>query len=415
MTVGVVRSNPYWWTVVALCFVALCMIYSARSSLGLMMPFWEQEPGWSRPFASSAGALVLALMACSSPFVGNLLDRVGPRLILVGGLVCVAIGVLLTAQASAEWELILFYSIFVGLGSGAIAMPLVSTTVALYFTENRGPATGIGFSGATGGQLAALPALGLLVTTVGWRGTYVVLGLVIAALAAAAWYLVGNRPRPTPSGEPSPLAVPDGIGPRLGMLARNPTFLLLLGGFTICGFTTAGVIEVHFLPYAAVCGFEPLEGATAYGVHGGFNMLSVIVFGFLADRVNRPRLLGTVYFVRGLLFVLLLYVAGSLPLLFLFAALFGFLNFATLPLMASIVASQIGVRIMGLTMGLIFAGHWAGAAVGAYFGGVIYELSARYDWVWIASVMLAFVAALLSFLIREPREPTGLRPAAVPA
>jgi MFS family permease len=411
------RSNPYGWTVVGLCFGALCMIYAARSTLGLMMPFWETEPGWSRPFASSAGALALALMACSSPFAGNLLDRIGPRWILAGGLLCVAAGALLTSQAEAEWELILYYSIFVGIGSGTVALPLVSTTVALFFTDKqRGPATGIGFSGATGGQLAALPVLGLLVTTIGWRETYVVLGVVIVGLAVVAWQLVGNRPRPSLAREPAPVAVPDGIGARLGSLAGNRTFLLLLGGFVICGFTTAGVIEVHLLPYAAICGFAPLEGATAYGVHGAFNLLGVIIFGFLTERAHRPRLLGTLYFVRALLFVLLMYVGDSLMLLFVFAALFGFLNFATLPPIASLVASQIGVRIMGLTMGLIFAGHWAGAAVGAHFGGEIYRLTARYDGLWLVSVALALLAALLSYLVREDRAPPAtLRPIAVPS
>ena len=79
--------------------------------------------------------------------------------------------------------------------------------------------------------------------------------------------------------------------------------ILLLGGFTICGFTTAGVIEVHFQPYAVSCGFLPTEGATAYGVHGLFNMLGVIMFGFLADRLNRPMLLGAIYLIRATLFV----------------------------------------------------------------------------------------------------------------
>jgi MFS family permease len=412
MVLRIVKSNPYGWMVVGLCFTALCLIYAARSSLGLMMPFWEMDPGWSRPFASAGGALVLVLMACCSPFAGNLLDRLGPRLVLVAGLACVAIGVLLTAQAEAEWEFILFYSLLIGIGSGAVAMPLVSTAVALHFEVNRGLATGIGFSGATGGQMFALPVLGVLVTTVGWRATYVALGLAIAALAVVSWRLVGSRPHTARAAGPTPVAVPDSLGDRLRLLSRSATFWLLLGGFSICGFTTAGVIEVHLLPYAAVCGFAPLEGATAYGVHGGFNLLGILVFGVLADRVHRPRLLAAVYSVRAILFVLLMQVSGSLPLLFLFAALFGFFSFATTPLIASLVASQIGVRIMGLTMGLIFAAHWAGAAVGAYFGGVIYEWSARYDWVWIVSVMLALAAALLSILVPETREPPRVPAAA---
>ena len=100
---------------------------------------------------------------------------------------------------------------------------------------------------------------------------------------------------------------------------------------------------------------------------------------------------------------MLFYVAGNLPLLFFFAAAFGFTSFATLPVLASIVASRIGVGIMGLAMGIIFAGHWAGAAFGAFLGGELYRLYANYDWMWIVALLAVLFAGFLSLCIPEER------------
>lgn len=406
---ALLRSNPFGWLVVAICFAALMAVYATRSSIGLMMTFWEVEPGWPRGLASNAGALALLLMAVVSPFAGNLIDRFGPRNVCAGGLLCVAAGILATAAATEDWHLIAFYGGLIGIGSGAIAMPMVSAAVARYFVSGRGLANGIGFSGATGGQLLALPVLGAMVVVLGWRGTYTTLGAVTLAVAAVAWVALRRPPQVSEETDSQVLAP---IGERLRYVLSSGTFWLLAIGFLICGFSTAGVIEVHLLPYAEFCGFAPIEGATAYGVHGGFNMIGVVLFGFLSDRLHRPRLLASVYFIRVLLFVLLTQIAGSLPLLFVFAALYGFLNFAAMPVIAHIIASRMGVGVIGLAMGLIFGGHWLGAAIGAYLGGAFYTLWARYDELWvIAALAVALAGCLALFVPEDRRREPALQPA----
>ena len=409
MIADALRGNPFGWLVVAICFAALMAVYATRSSIGLMMTFWEVEPGWGRDLASNAGALGLFLMAIVSPFAGNLIDRFGPRIVCAGGLFCVAVGILATSAATRDWQLIAFYGGLIGIGSGAIAMPMVSAAVARYFAHGRGLASGIGFSGATGGQLVALPLLGALVVALGWRGTYTALGVVTLAVAAIAWLALRRPPQVSEELDDQTLAP---LGERLRYVLSSGTFWLLAIGFLICGFSTAGVIEVHLLPYAEFCGFAPIEGATAYGVHGGMNMIGVVLFGFLSDKLHRPRLLASVYFTRVALFVLLTQIAGSLPLLFVFAALYGFLNFAAMPVIAHIIASRMGVGVIGLAMGLIFGGHWLGAAVGAYLGGAFYSLWARYDELWIVAALAVALAGCLSLFVPEDRrrEP-ALQPA----
>ncbi len=400
MIAQAIRANPHGWLVVGICFVSLMLVYAVRSSLGLMLPFWEDDPGWTRDLSSDAGAVVLILMAISSPIAGNLIDRYGPRPVCTGGLACLGVGVLAVTVSSAGWHLIVSYGVLIGIGAGTIAMPMVSAAVAIYFKSNQGLASGIGFSGATGGQFFAMPALGVLVTWIGWRGTYVTMGVAIFIFAAAVWLMLrGGKPRQAAQDT----VARDSLGARLKILGTSSTFWLLFVGFIVCGFTTAGVIEVHLLPYAEFSGFGAIEGATAYGILGGFNMLGVILFGLLADRMHRPRLLAGLFFVRAILFVVLLFVAGNLPLLFFFSAAYGLTSFATLPVMASIVASRIGVGMMGLAMGIIFAGHWAGGAFGAFLGGALYRLYSNYHWMWIVALIAVLFAGFLSLCIPEER------------
>jgi MFS family permease len=119
--------------------------------------------------------------------------------------------------------------------------------------------------------------------------------------------------------------------------------------------------------------------------------------------MNRPLLLGGIYIMRALSFILLMYIADDPALLFIFAVAFGLFDYSTVPVTASLVASHIGLRIMGLTMGILSAGHALGAAVGLFLAGRIFDLFQHYAWTWSASLGLALVAGVLCFLIRENR------------
>jgi MFS family permease len=287
-------------------------------------------------------------------------------------------------------------------------MHVASTTIALYFTENRGIATGIGGAGSTSGQLLIIPILALVLTTVGWRLSYVTLAVLALALMPVVMIFVKSGRIATANAR-SIAGPADPLGQRLGFLLRSPVFHALFWSYVVCGFTTSGVIETHMLPYAAACGFPPLDGATAYGVLSAFNLVGMLGAGYLSDRVHRPTLLATIYIVRGLSFILLMQIVGDLQLLFTFAVMFGLADYATVPVTASLVASHMGLRIMGLTMGLLTAGHQAGGALGAFLGGVLYDMFAQYDWVWSASIALALAAGLMVLTI--PGRGRDLRPA----
>ena len=402
-------TSPRGWLIVAALFLMLSIIITARNSMGLMMPFWKDDMGWSYKFVSTANAAMLITMAVIAPIVGSVIDRIGSRLIYATGMTVIGVVFILCSLMTEPWQLIALFSIVGGIAFAAMAPSLVSTTVAQHFTGRIGLATSIATSGSTGGQFALMPLLALLVTTTSWRQSYLLLGIAVLATSVVVFLLIGKEtPRPRPAkespGNPTMLST-------LKALSRVRTFWLLGGGFFICGFTTAGVIKVHLIPYAVSCGFPPVQSATAYGVLSLFSLIGMISYGWLSDRYHRPMLLASCYFVRALTFIMLMYITDNTSLLFAFAAMFGIFDYATFPIVASLVATHIGRNVMGITMGLIFALHSIGGALGSFMGGWLFGMFAQYDWVWMASVGLALFAALLSTLVRENREPQTLRSA----
>ena len=403
MTVRSVGGGVSGWVIVVVSFIALALTFAARSSVGVLMPIWEQELDWGRTLTSGGSSLVLAMMAVSSPLAGNLMDRYGPRPVFATGLALLGGAILVTSTISEEWQFLVIFGLVGGLGFGALSLLLASTAVAIYFVENRGLASGIAMSGSTGGQLPTLILLSILITSIGWRAAYVVFGMLLLLLVPVSLALIRRRPDPSPDQISGIDGIKDSLPGKLRYLCRDRTFLLLLAVFTLCGFTTAGVADVHFVPYAVSVGYPLTDSTSAYGVHGVFNLVGLLLAGFFADHLHRPKLLASIYALRGLSFVLLLFISADIKLMYLFAAIFGLLNFSVLPLVASLVAANIGVRIMGLTMGLVFAGHSLGGALGAFLGGYIYDAFDNYVWLWILSSGLSFAAAIFSIFVLETR------------
>lgn len=399
---GVVgRQSVLDWLVVGLGFTALSIGFSARANIGLAMAPMELELGWTRTGVSDAAAWALVIMAIVAPFAGNLVDKFGARLLLGFGLIALGAGMLGTSTVQNAWQFYLAYSLLGAIGFGTVATHVVSTAVSYRFSERQGLAVGIATSGSSAGQFLFVPIVALILAAFGWRASYVVLGFACLALSPIVFFLLrkegaGKSVRKKEALESLPI--------RLARLAKSGTFQLLFWSFFICGFTTTGVIETHFLPFAATCGFPPQESALAYGLLSAINLAGMVFAGWLTDRMNRPLLLGAIYIARAFSFLILLVAAKDIDLLFGFAVVFGVFDYSTVPPTASLVASHLGLKVMGLAMGLLSAGHALGGATGVFLAARIFDWSAKYDWVWLAAFGLAILAGLMAFAIRENRE-----------
>ncbi|UZF91262.1 MFS transporter [Bosea sp. NBC_00550] len=386
------------WLLVGFGFLALAISFSARATLGLVMPLLMQDFGWSRSFISGAAAATLLVMALTAPFAGHAADRYGVRATLTFGLLLVGIGCLLVASTNSPVVFLLGFSGIAAIGFGFVATHVVSTAVARLFDAQRGLATGIATSGATGGQFLIVPLVAVLLATFSWRWSFLAIGIACLALAPLLWWTLSAKDAPA-----APVRRPEShtLSTDLRFVLRQPAFHILFWSFLICGYTTAGVIETHLIPYAAYCGFGPVPSAAAYGILSAVNLAGMVGAGWLTDRMNRVALLGSIYLLRALTFLVLMRVGADYEMLVTFAVLFGAVDYATIPVTASLAASHLGLRVMGLTMGLISAGHSVGAAAGAFMGGYLVDMSARYDAVWLSAVALSLGAGAMVFLMRE--------------
>ncbi|GAB4168251.1 MAG: MFS transporter [Thalassobaculales bacterium] len=391
------RTLP--WPVILVGFISLAIAFSARAALGLSLPAWEAE-GWSRTAVSSVGALALVVVAAVAPFAGAIADRRGPRDVLGLGMVVVAAGAAVTMLAPAIWVLAAGFGLVSAIGFGLVATHVVSTAVARAAGARKGLAIGIATSGATAGQFLLVPLLAAILASAGWRWTFAAVALAALALAPVAARLL-------PAGGGAARGPRTGLAADLAYLAASPVFQLLFWSFLICGYTTAGVIETHLIPYAILCGFPPVAGATAYGLLSAVNFAGMLGSGWLSDRMSRPLLLAILYLGRAGAFVVLMQIEAGYEVLIAFAIVFGVFDYSTVPPTASLVASHLGLRVMGLAMGLIAAGHAIGGAAGAFLGGYLYDLTGRYDLLWQSSLALAAAAGLMCLGIR-PRPPAAL-------
>jgi MFS family permease len=394
------HKTPQAVLIITLGFTALALAYSARAAVGLMMPIWERDLGWSRSFVSGSVAVALIVMAVLAPLAGRLVDLQGSRNTLAFGLAALSLGCALILGTESKTVFLFAFCGLSAIGFGLIATHVVSTAVEQQLDRNQGLGTGIATSGATAGQFMIVPLIAVMLTAMSWRWSYAGLALASAGLGLAIFWMLPSRVHSDSMSAAANLAT-SSFSSDIKLILRNSTFHLLFWSYLVCGYTTSGVIETHFLPYAALCGFAPVPSATAYGVLSAVNLVGMILVGWLTDRVNRPILLGSIYVIRGLTFILLVNVGADYKTLMLFAVVFGLVDYSTTPVTASLIASHIGLRVMGLAFGLISAGHQVGGAIGAYLGGYLFDFYAQYAWVWWSSFWLAVLAGVLVFVISD--------------
>src|SRR5262249_38095447 len=157
------------------------------------------------------------VIAAVAPVVGNAVDRMGPRRLLTLGMLVTGIGVGATALMSTEWQFLLAFSLTAAIGFGMVANHTVSTTIAQHFTARRGLATGAAPAGSTAGQLIIVPALAIVMSTVGWRASFAASAVALLLLAPVAWLAIR---RPHVAAARGAAAQP--LGERLRFLLASP-------------------------------------------------------------------------------------------------------------------------------------------------------------------------------------------------
>ncbi|GAA2834467.1 MFS transporter [Crossiella cryophila] len=403
------------WVVAAVAFVALVGAAGFRATPGVLINPLQQEFGWPLGTISLAVSINLLLFGLTSPFAAALMERFGIRKVVACALVLVAAGSGLTVFMTASWQLVLLWGVFVGLGTGSMALAFVATVTTRWFVKHRGIVTGVLTAGSAAGQLVFLPVQALLVESYGWRWASLVVALGALAVAPLVLWLLRDHPAEVgltaygATGEPQAPARPAGGAARRALTAlaaasRVKTFWFLVVGFAICGMSTNGLVGTHFIPAAHDHGMPTTTAAGLLALVGIFDIVGTVFSGWLTDRVDSRLLLGAYYLLRGVsLFVLpSLFDASAGPSMLVFIIFYGLDWVATVPPTVALCREHFGAD-GPVVFGWVFASHQIGAAIAATGAGLLREHLGTYTASWYLAAGLCMIAAVCSMMIATSR------------
>ncbi|WP_037837541.1 MFS transporter [Streptomyces sp. NRRL S-244] len=411
------------WFVAAVAFVTIIGAAAFASLPGLLIEPLHEEFDWSRGTIGLAVSVNLALYGLTAPFAAALMDRFGIRKVVALALLVISGGTMATLWMTQSWQLVLFWGVLVGLGSGSMALAFAATVTNRWFTARRGLVTGILTAAGASGQLIFLPLLSWLVEHHGWRPAAVTVSLAALVVVPFVWLLLRDHPADTglaPYGgtyaeKPAPVT---GAARRtvtvLFKAARTGPFWLLAGTFAICGASTNGLVKTHFVPAAHDHGMPVTAAAGLLAVVGVFDVIGTIASGWFTDRFEARRLLAVYYALRGisLMFLPMLLAPSVHPPMIFFIIFYGLDWVATVPPTIALCREHYG-EDSAIVFGWVLASHQVGAAAVAFLGGLARDAFGSYDLVWYASGALCAVAALMAMVIR--RRPAAITAAAAAA
>ena len=412
------RGIHYGWIIVALAFLTMLTTAGAMGLPGALLLPLNAEFGWGLDTISSALAVRIALYGLIAPFAAALMNRFGLRAVVTAAVGMISAALLLATFMTAFWQLMVLWGIVVGIGTGLTAMVLGATVANRWFVKSRGLVLGLLTASSATGQLAFLPLATLLVERVGWR--MAVLPTVGACVLVGSLVVLFMRDRPNEVGllaygeEPGPVAAPIAIQAHenpirkaftvLGEAARVPAFWALFATFFICGLSTNGLIQSHFIAFCADYGMAPTEAASVLAMMGLFDFCGTVASGWLSDRLDNRWLLFWYYGLRGLSLLWLPHSTFSFYGLSAFALFYGLDWIATVPPTVRISGKIFGREKGALVFGWIFTGHQLGAALATFGAGKIRTDLATYLPAFYVAGIMCLVAALVALGARACRQ-----------
>jgi sugar phosphate permease len=389
------RHVYYGWRVLAVGTIAMALGSGlSMSSFGLYVRPLEAEFGWTRAEVSLAFSASVLASGLSAPLVGHWVDSRGARASIVIGGALTGVSFVLLASTQSLLQFYLFYALHSLARQMMFFLPF-QALMSRWFVRRRGVALSILGSGFSLGGFAILPIVALVLSDLGWRGTYLFSGVVTAAFFVPAGLLV-LRNRPSDVGEQvdgEDEAVTDNApaesaaGLTLGEAVRTPFFWFCALGFMFMFYGMMGWM-VHQVPFYESEGFSRGTAALIVSASAGMSVIARLSMGILADRFERFE--GIVVILLGLQMagMATLLVSTSAPAIPLFL-LFWVIGASAGPMVESLVLLKaFGVKAFATILGVMLVVETAGQIVSPALAGVIFDRTGSYD-----GALIMFIAA----------------------
>ena len=368
-----------------------------RQTFGLFYFDFNTDLDISISHFGFAMGLQLLLWGVFSPLFGVITDKYGGAVAIFIGFVFYLVGVLFFYSGfntGSYFTLTIGVMIGIGLGSTAIGIPV--SVVAKHFpASNRTIATGIVTCAGSFGYFVSPLLVRYSLVETGWENTLLYFSLLLGLGLVVALFV--STPK-----------IPVGVNQDNNQTARealkeafaNKSFIYLTLGFFVCGWHIA-LVATHIPTYMADKGLPDWTPAMVLALIGVFNMAGTITSGYLATRYSKKKILSAIYLLRGVSIIYFIFLPPSIFNSVVFGVTFGFLWLSTVPPTNGIVAHIFGTKYVGLLYGIVFVSHQIGSFLGAYLGGVFYELNGNFDYAWYGSIALSLFAGLIHLPIVE--------------
>lgn len=405
---GNIRKALYYgWVVVGVAFMAMFVNYGVRSTQTVLIKGFSEDLGIGRAAASLPFTVSVLVYAFLAPLTGRLVDRYGPRWVMVGGALVSALGLWMCSRSGSLFTLVFFFGIVFGVGGNGIGLVPSNTSVAVWFRRRLGLALGVATMGIGFGTMILPRLTGLVQSQWDWRASFQFLGYVALALTVPAFFLLrGKDGAETGEGElgapASPVraeevAVPGGLTLREAL--RTPSFWLLFTGFVLIVIALYGVM-VHQVPYATDRGITKAWAEWSIVVYGATSIAGRLFFGRLSDRTREKK--NALYPACGVLLasITMLIFVREVWSLIVFAAVFGFGFAAYGPVIPAVCAEVFGRANMGAIFGAVTTGGALGGAAGPVITGLIFDRTCSYTWAWILALACVAASTILFSRVR---------------
>ncbi|MBV8777682.1 MAG: MFS transporter [Alphaproteobacteria bacterium] len=397
------------WLTLGGAFAAFTVGAGIMQSYAVFLVAFIEEFRWSRAETSIAYSVSQLVAGASSPLVGGLVDRLGPRRLLLLGGSLLLVGLLGSAFISALWQIILLYGIIMTIGANCLGLVVFVPLLSRYFVRRRGMAVSILQSANGFGRAASAPLVQYLISSLGWRETYLAQAAFIAAavpLLVALFRRASRYPVSAEAAGPAPAAAAAPVPSANWTLAeaiRTPHFWLL---FAVYLFTGLGsfFVSLHQLAFAVDRGFDKLYAAEVLGMGAFLAIFGTIVTGTLSDYIGREvsAILAYGFSIVGVICALFITSPSHGWLLWLHACLFGLTWGARGPAITAKTADLFPGAQLGAILGVITIGSGLGAALGSWGAGFIFDVSGSYELAFILSIVAYLCGVVAFWALRRP-------------
>jgi MFS family permease len=402
------RAN---WLILAAAFTTFTVSAGLMHSYTVFLVAFVEAFGWSRGETSVAYSVSQLVAGGSSPLVGTLVDRLGPRRLLLLGGGLLVVGLIGSAFITHLWQIVVLYGVVMTFGANCLGLVVFVPILSRHFVRHRGMAISIVQSANGFARALSAPLVQLLISGIGWRPTYLVQAAFMAAVVfpLAAWFRRADPSRRAArsDGAESAAASSPGVAPTggwtLAEAMHTPHFWLL---FAVYLFTGLGsfFVTLHQLAFAVDRGFDKLYAAEVLGMGAFLAIFGTIITGTLSDYIGREwsAIMAYGFSIVGVICALFITGPDQSWLLWLHACLFGLTWGARGPAVTAKTADLFPGAQLGAILGVITIGSGLGAALGSWGAGFIFDLSGSYELAFILSIVSYLCGVVAFWALRRP-------------